>query len=55
MQQILKQIIARVKKLLKRKTYVRPCEHRNQFNINGWMRSNLCRQSCAKKYFGIMY
>lgn len=50
-----KQITAQVKKLLKRKTYIRQCEHCNDYNINGWMHSNTCCQSCAEKYFGIVY
>lgn len=50
-----KQIIAQVKKLLKRKTYIRLCEHCSQYKINGWMHSNSCCQSCAEKYFGVVY
>lgn len=50
-----KQITAQVKKLLKRKTYIRQCEHCNQYKINGWMQGNSCCQSCAEKYFGVVY
>ncbi|TKV13327.1 hypothetical protein [Citrobacter sp. TBCS-14] len=50
-----RQITAQVRKLLKRKTFIRLCEHCNQFNINGWMQSNSCCQSCAEKYFGVVY
>ena len=50
-----KQITAQVKKLLKRKTYIRQCEQYSQYKINGWMHSNSCCQSCAEKYFGVVY
>jgi len=50
-----KQITAKVKKLLKIKTYIRKCVHCSQFNINGLMHSNSCCQSCAEKYFGVVY
>lgn len=50
-----KQISAQVKRLLKRKTYIRTCEHCGEYKINGWMHGKSCCQSCAEKYFGVVY
>lgn len=50
-----KDITIQIKKLLKRKTYIRKCEYCNLYHINGWMHGKFCCQSCAENKFGVIY
>lgn len=50
-----KQIVLKIKELLKCKDYIKKCTHCNKYFVNGWMHNDIYCQGCASKYFDVAY